>query len=214
MQFKILNIIFYVAGIALLYAVGLDRQIVDIHSMSIIDKDGSAFTLYKSSLPSFGALLQEELLFYFGSLKGIIYFLSKILRVIFWPILFLCVALVFLKDKKSLRIFLILLFISSPLYLIAHDWGRFAIYSFLLALITSSFYNEKGINLGRLDKVIDDLGEKFKPQFSVVALFPLLYISYDSYRIHGLSLANTIYIVTAIAIYFFLHKNAEHQHKD
>jgi len=214
LQFKILNIIFYVAGIALIYAVGLDSQIVDIHSMSIIDKDGSAFTLYKSSLPSFGVLLQEELLFYFGSLKGAIYFLLKILRVTFWPILFLCIAFIFLKDKKSIRIFLILLFISSPLYLIAHDWGRFVIYSFLLSLITSSFYSEKDINLGKLDKVIDDLGEKFKPQFSVVALFPLLYISYDSYRIHGLSLANTIYIVIAIAMYFFLYKNVEHQYKD
>jgi hypothetical protein len=136
---KIKNIIFYVVIIASLYMFVLDSQIVDAHSMSILAKDGSVFTLYQSSLPSFGTLLQEELLFYFGSLKGIIYFLLKILRVTFWPILFLSVAYVFLKDRKSLKIFIILLLISSPLYVIAHDWGRFAIYSFFLSLICSFF---------------------------------------------------------------------------
>lgn len=189
---KIKNIIFYVVIIASLYMFVLDSQIVDAHSMSILAKDGSVFTLYQSSLPSFGTLLQEELLFYFGSLKGIIYFLLKILRVTFWPILFLSVAYVFLKDRKSLKIFIILLLISSPLYVIAHDWGRFAIYSFFLSLICSFFCQEKVINFGRLDQGMDLLQSKLKLQYPVVALFPLLYISYDSYRIHGLSMANTI----------------------
>jgi hypothetical protein len=175
--------------------------------MSILAKDGSVFTLYQSSLPSFGALLREELLFYFGSVKGVIYFFLKIFRVTFWPILFLFVAFVFLKDRKSLKIFIILLLISSPLYVIAHDWGRFAIYTLFLSLICSFFFKGKDINLGWLDQRIDLLVSKFKLQYSVVALFPLLYISYDSYRIHGLSMANTIYILMAIAMYFYILKS-------
>ena len=213
-QLKIKNLIFYVATIALLYAVVLDSQIVDAHSMSIVAKDGSVFTLYKSSLPSFALLLQEEILFYFGSLKGVIYFFLKIFRVTFWPILFLWVTFIFLKDRKSLRIFLILLFVSSPLYLIAHDWGRFAIYSLLLSLICSFFYNGEGINLGTLDKAIVFFVEKFHPHYLALALFPLLYISYDSYRIHGLSLANTIYILTAGVLYFLVSKIPQYQDKD
>jgi hypothetical protein len=213
-QVKIKNIIFYTVCIALLYAVVLDTQIVDAHSMAIVAKDGSLFTLYKSSLPSFSSLLSEEMAFYFGSLKGVIYFLLKILRVTFWPLLFLCVAFVFLKDRKSLRFFFILLLVSSPLYLIAHDWGRFAIYSFLLSLICSFFYGGEGINLGKLDKVIDFYLEKFQSQYSVVALFPLLYISYDSYRIHGLSMANTNYILMAISLYFLSRKSLDYQIKN
>ena len=206
-QLKIKNVIFYVSIIALIYAVALDSQKVDAHSMSILAKDGSVFTLYQSSLPSFGALLREELLFYFGSVKGVIYFFLKIFRVTFWPILFLFVAFVFLKDRKSLKIFIILLLISSPLYVIAHDWGRFAIYTLFLSLICSFFFKGKDINLGWLDQRIDLLVSKFKLQYSVVALFPLLYISYDSYRIHGLSMANTIYILMAIAMYFYILKS-------
>ena len=212
-QLNIKNIIFFVAIIALLYAVALDSQIVDAHSMSILAKDGSVFTLYQSSLPSFGTLLRDEILFYFGSVKGIIYFLLKILRVTFWPILFLFVAYIFLKDRKSLKIFIILLLISSPLYVIAHDWGRFVIYSFILSLICSFFYLGKEISFGRLDEKIDVLVRKLKLQYPVVALFPLLYISYDSYRIHGLSMANTIYIFMATAIYLCIVKNLDnHSH--
>lgn len=212
-QLKIKNLIFYVATIALLYAVVLDSQIVDAHSMSILAKDGSLFSLYKSSLPSFASLLQEEFLFYFGSLKGVIYFFLKIFRVTFWPILFLFIAFIFLKDRKSLKIFLVLLLISSPLYLIAHDWGRFAIYSFLLSLICSFFYNGEGINFRRLDKIIEFFVDKIHPQYPAIALFPLLYISYDSYRIHGLSLANTIYILIAGALYFLMCKIPAYQEK-
>jgi hypothetical protein len=213
-QLKIKNIFLYTACIALLYAIALNSQIVDVHTMAIVAKDGSLFTLYKSSLPSFSSLLQEEMLFYFGSFKGVIYFFLKILRVTFWPLLFLCVVFVFLKDRKSLRIFLILLLVSSPLYLIAHDWGRFAIYSFLLSLICSFFYGGEGINLGKLDNVIDFYLEKFQTQYSFVALFPLLYISYDSYRIHGLSLANTIYILMAISLYILIRRSLDYQIKN
>ena len=213
-QLKIKNLFIYVAGIALLYAVVLDGQIVVAHSMSIVAKDGSLFMLYKSTLPSFTSLLQEEVLFYFGSLKGIIYFFLKIFRVTFWPILFLFVAFIFLKDRKSLKIFLVLLLVSSPLYLIAHDWGRFAIYSFLLSLICSFFYNGEGINFRGLDKMIEFFVDKIHLQYPAVALFPLLYISYDSYRIHGLSLANTIYILIAGALYFLVCKIQEYRDKD
>jgi hypothetical protein len=206
-QLKIKYVIFYVSIIALLYAVALNIQKVDTHSMSILAKDGSVFTLYQSSLPSFGALLREELLFYFGSVKGVIYFFLKIFRVTFWPILFLFVAFVFLNDRKSLKIFIVLLLISSPLYVIAHDWGRFAIYTLFLSLICSFFLQGKDINLGWLDQRIDLLVGKFQLQYSVVALFPLLYISYDSYRIHGLSMANTIYIFMAMAMYFYILKS-------
>jgi hypothetical protein len=133
--------------------------------------------------------------------------------VTFWPILFLSVAYIFLKDRKSLKIFIILLLISLPLYVIAHDWGRFAIYSFFLSLICSFFYQEKVINFGKLDQGMDLLQSKLKLQYPVVALFPLLYISYDSYRIHGLSMANTIYIFMATTIYFCIVKSPDnHSH--
>lgn len=209
-QLKIKKVIFYVAIIALLYAVALDSQMVDAHSMSILAKDGSVFTLYQSSLPSFLTLLQQEILFYFGSVKGVVYFFLKIFRVTFWPILFLSVSFVFLKDRRSLKIFIILLLISSPLYVIAHDWGRFAMYTFFLALICSFFSQGEDINFGRLEQRIDLLISKLKLQYSVVALFPLLYISYDSYRIHGLSMANTIYIFMATAIYFYILKSPDY----
>lgn len=207
-QLKIKNVMFYVVLIALFYAVALDNQKVDAHTMSILGKDGSLFTLYQSSLPSFGDLLKDELLFYFGSVKGVIYFILKIFRVTFWPILFLSVTFVFLKDRKSLKIFIILLLISSPLYLIAHDWGRFAIYSLLLALIASKFIDSSNFfELGRLNEVIDSFLHNLRPQISVLALFPLLYISYDSYRIYGLNLANTIYVIIAIILYAIIRKN-------
>lgn len=65
-----------------------------------------------------------------------------------------------------------------------------------------------------LDKLTEFFVDKFRPQYPAVALFPLLYISYDSYRIHGLSLANTIYILVAATLYLLICKLSEYQDKD
>ena len=201
-QVRIKNIIFYISAIALVYAFVLNNQIVNTHSMAIATSDGSSFKLYETSLPSFSLLLQQELMFYFGSLKGIVYFFLKIFRVTFWPLVFLFGTWILLNDKKSLKLFILFLLISSPLYLIAHDWGRFAIYSLLLALISSKFFiKSELLGLEWLDQAKQFLLHKFSLQPTVLVLFPLLYISYDSYRIYGLNMANTIYVIAAICLY-------------
>lgn len=203
---SIIAIFVFILVISAFYGIALSDQVITGHTMSIVAKDGTLFSLYQTSLPSFSSLLKEEFEVYFGSLRGIIYFASKIFRVIYWPFLFLFLAFIFLRDKKSVKIFIFLLLVSSPLYIIAHDWGRFGIYTMLLALMVSNSFGGDDTGLRFLDKQFEWVSEKVDIQFSAIAIFPLLFISYDSYRIHGISLANTIYIFVATAILYIIHK--------
>jgi len=93
----------------------------------------------KEPFPVYSQLLREEIDNYFGSPVKIVQFVLKFPRV--WCITLIALALVsaLLSGSGTYRVwahFLYLSFCSAPLYVIAHDWGRFSIITFWLALIT------------------------------------------------------------------------------
>jgi hypothetical protein len=93
----------------------------------------------KEPFPVYSQLLREEADNYFGSPVKIVQFVLKFPRV--WCISLIALVLVsaLLSGSATQTLwahFLYLTFCSAPLYVIAHDWGRFSIITFWLALVT------------------------------------------------------------------------------
>jgi len=108
------------------------------HGTSLRLMDGSLFTVTENPLPSLGTLWHEEVVARFGSIRGIAKTASFVPR-IGLPIIAAVVALTGLcRDVTLPRRFTYLMVCSLPLYVIAHDWGRFATYSLLLAIALPS----------------------------------------------------------------------------
>jgi len=93
--------------------------------------------VYKGSLTSsYATLLEQEEGRYFGSLRGTVNLFLKPLRVFWVPfwgfILISCCAGTREFRQALLKCWMLVSAASLPLYVIGHDWGRFAIYSFAL----------------------------------------------------------------------------------
>jgi len=101
-------------------------------SGEVIPRDTEPFPVYSQ-------LLRDEAVNYFGSPVKILQFVLKFPRV--WCITLVALVLVsgLLAGGRPYILWthwLYLSFCSSPLYVIAHDWGRFSIITFWLAVIT------------------------------------------------------------------------------
>lgn len=87
---------------------------------------------------SFMQLLQEEYGINFGTYKHVIVFLMKPFRTGFVPVVFAAILAVTSRgagqSKLFLKTWLWVCLCSFPLYVIAHDWGRFAIGNLIVAL--------------------------------------------------------------------------------
>ena len=206
-KYLILSIII----IAPLYAILFNDQIVVNHTLGILTSDGTIFVADKLALPSFAELLNQELKYYFSSLFGIILFLFKILRATFWPIFIVYLFTNLLEDKNLFKVFICLLSLSSPLYIIAHDWGRFEIYTLLLSLCLSRLQGNQniGFSFNFLTKIENALSCFPIQPFYLLGFLPFLYIATPIYRISGLSIINTVYFIISILFFFTLIFNKQ-----
>jgi hypothetical protein len=94
---------------------------------------------------------------------------------------------------------------SSPLYVIAHDWGRFAIHTFLLSMIVSlKMPKATGITklpiLGRLTYKLWLLGEIIGRTPAPLYFVPIMFWSHGYYRVNGLLWDNSILLISSMLL--------------
>ncbi len=200
------------ASIMILLTLGvvvlLNAQNPTSTGMSLVTKTTVYFPP-KDILPSFFTLLKSELLHYFGSAKGPFYLAYKIVGVFLWPVLVLQAIGHIQKAKACFSIFVFLLLPSLPLYVIAADWGRFAIYTLCLSLIVYGKISDNQVIA--LPHYIYNISEKCfqltRPMFgraaSIIVLL-LLFYSRTGYRVDGLS-EHTVIIVFVSIVAFMLN---------
>jgi hypothetical protein len=163
-----------------------------IQSFNFINRS----TYYYSGKQSIGfsELLRGEYQLYFGSVKSVVMFLIKPFRSGLVPLVFLwsaanlcsqrCHAALVIKSWFFISI------CSFPLYVIAHDWGRFAIYNLLVCLLIACAVSLEGLAMSepsfslacasRIPSLID---------FKIVLPLILVYASYPIttyYRVDGI----------------------------
>lgn len=153
-------------------------------------KDSSVYHAPQDALPSYKVLLQREFDAYFGSLYDFLIMIRKTIGSFAFPILGLVLVTKFMKDENFIACFLCLLLLSLPLLVIAHDWGRFLIYDFLLAmLISSEMRRRDGLFRHKLQTLYDQVIRKVASIEILICALPLisvLYSAHSNYRIFGL----------------------------
>lgn len=157
------------------------------------------------------ALLQRllwELGLYVGSVGKTLHLFTKLAGVLLWPALALVLLSAWRKSEGIIRTYLFLLLTSLPLYLTAHDWGRFTIYSLTLALVIEALAPE-GHQLIRsrlIDAVASWLSRTGRPYASELlfwCLMPLAYTSHGNYREDGLLKFNWLAVLVCLLIFRF-----------
>jgi len=207
-RFDFWKVLFAIVLLSTCFSLAFNNQLATQHTLGIISRDGSTIYPRNDALLSFTSLLKHEFYSYFGSINDFAIFLIKIIRVSLWPIGAILILINILGDKELLKIFLVLLIASLPLYIVAHDWGRFEIYTLLISIYISGLWSTKEnrdtLKLNRqIDRVTNLLNNNLrvnKVSILYLSLFPLIYISYPYYRISGLELLNTIYLLLALAM--------------
>jgi hypothetical protein len=185
-------------------ALALNAQMPTGRGLGLVVANGTIAHASVQVLPSFVVLLADELESHFGSLDALQNFACKVLGVSVWPLLALEVLERFHRNELVPKVFRSLLLLSLPLYVIAHDWGRFTIYTLMLSLLVSAVASGKespgvsGKFLVRVD-LPDPLKRKVFGQ-NLVLLFPLFYFAHPDYRLDGLTRDNLIYALAGLAL--------------
>ncbi len=184
-----------------------DNQVPNKSSLGL-QTTSQIYHLQQNALPSFWFLLKKEAMFYFGSKEGMIIFLFKLVSPFFWPIFVLLAFSHYLKQPKLIFLFLFLFLFSLPLYVIAHDWGRFSIYTFWLTLFVWSQFEWQQKSVHLFPKPIQRISllvyKKTKPMFvskSVLFLPVISFYAYPEYRIYGLSHHNAVLIFCGTVLF-------------
>jgi hypothetical protein len=136
-------------AVPLLAAIMLTKSptITDTSYQAINSRTGEHIPRDPEPFPGYAQLLHEEADNYFGSSMRIVQFVGKFPRV--WCIPLLGLALlsgVFARGNLAGRLWRHWLFLSicsAPLYVIAHDWARFSLVTFWLAVVTALRAAEK-----------------------------------------------------------------------
>ena len=166
---------------------------------------GNVYTYSGSQSATFMDLLRGEYNLYFGSLKSFVRFILKPIGTGLVPISFLLLVSCLTKARQTAailwRIWIFIGLSSFPLYVIAHDWGRFAIYNLIVLFISTLSLNISSIfsTPGRDARSHPDGKSN---DYLVVAILALViafaaYPIHRGYRIDGLPLPGTLAVVTA-----------------
>ncbi len=169
------------------------------HTRSVLmQRDGSMFAVMTDPLPPFATLLQTELHNYFGSPGAVVKFVMKIFQAFTWPMLVVLFLAHQLHKKAILACFLFLMAVSSPLYVIAHDWGRFAIYTLwmsigLAATLPATMF-EGLTGVGALAERMMSATERLFASAFLPAALVFVYTAHSGYRVEGLTKVNLLQI--------------------
>jgi hypothetical protein len=167
-------------------------QAINSHTHEHIPRDPEPF-------PSYSQLLHEEAANYFGSPKQAIQFVLKFPRV--WCIAILGIVLLSgalmgpALGARLWRHWLFLTVCAAPLFVIAHDWGRFSVVTFWLATVTTLW-------VGRDAAAVSDGKSRLAPELALIGAGGLILAAnavYPDYRVNGMPAAS-LPILAAVCV--------------
>lgn len=186
----------------------LNNQKPEQVGIPLVLNDASLHLPPENSLPSFLQLLNREFTYYSGA-EGLQRFAYRAVGTLLWPVLMLLGWMYFFRDRNAARVFGYLLVLSLPLYPVARDWGRFAIFTLLLSLAISTWqsrgaYQTQPTSQAGAIPRIAGLAELLfsKPGFATV--FPALFLAHQQYRVDGLTRHNTFHLGVGLVLILIL----------
>ncbi len=180
-----------VTVVAALFSVVFTAQPTTSLGMLVL-RDGSIAST-TALLPSYENLIRAELDAYFSSLSGVKDLIVKSIGAFIWPAIFVIFFGAVFGDRALLWRFLSLVIISSPLYVVAHDWGRFSSHTLLLSLIPFAGQMTAGIGYAA--------GPSEAGRIAYLApAFPLLFMAHETYRIGGVLPSQVPYLCIALVL--------------
>ena len=174
--------------------------------LALVTRDGTRLYPSGNVLPPFFALLRADLGYYFGSAVGPLRLALKLAGSFLWPVLVVLAAAHIVKVRALATVFFVLLLPSLPLYVIAHDWGRFAIYTLVLSLaVTGRLAADRPIDAPTVAAWASETGLRLsRPLFgtAVSALWLMLvFQSHANYRIDGLTLQSVVATMIVLTVF-------------
>jgi hypothetical protein len=181
----------------------LNAQEPSTLGLALTTNNSTEYFAPNNTMPPLINLLKSEYLYYFGSAVGPIRLIFKILGAFLWPVMTLLAIGHIFKTETIFRIFVYLLLPSLPLYIIAHDWGRFAIYTLCTSFVLYGIVPEKRTELlpffvNRISEVSFRFTHFLFGSTTSMIILVLVFYSHPSYRIDGLTKQSVILIVISI----------------
>ncbi|MBL3586075.1 hypothetical protein JMM61_11875 [Rhodovulum sulfidophilum] len=210
------NTILVIVGLILLSVLLSEQQASSIGGALKLN-DGSLMTVKQSPFFSYTDLLKDELDKHFGSLDGFVDLIRNAIGSLIWPLLFL----IFLSCRgghpQGLGNFIVLFLLSSPLYIIAHDWGRFAIHT-LFGTFCITVCGVRFLDMAILSKIRIRLMDALAVMRGIVTaemvlVFGFTYYSHRHYRLDGLETPNIVVLLALLLGMIALRRNnGSHSH--
>jgi hypothetical protein len=181
----------------------LNTQEPNSSGMALLTTNSTEYFPPSNAMPPFIDLLKYEFLYYFGSAEGPIRLILKVLGSFLWPVMILLAIGNILKTETVFRIFIYLLLPSLPLYVIAHDWGRFAIYTLCLSFVLYGIIPDRRTPIfpyfvNRISEVSFRFTRFLFGSMTSMVFLLLVFYSHPSYRIDGLTKQSVILVVISI----------------
>ncbi|MDJ0765295.1 MAG: hypothetical protein QNJ97_20110 [Myxococcota bacterium] len=192
---------------ASILGVVLNTQNASMPSAGLKLRDLSIYYPPHDPLPPFSALLGHELSAYLGSIRSVAYLFIRVLGVSIVPVASVFLLSSAFNDRRLPTLFAFLSALSLPLYAIAHDWGRFSIYTFLLSLLLSSLASsDRVVRIPLFQRAIDrftDLAHETALPPVCLCVLTLVFRSWRDYRSGGLLKFDLVLAVAAIVLVAF-----------
>ena len=191
---------FILCGIFVLFT---SEQPVTTSTRYILTANNTAYHLPTIALPKFSVLLATELQTYLGNIDGILYAAKNFLTTILYPLSATYALSLCTNRFLYLRYFLSLYTLSLPLYLIAHDWGRFAVYSFIASVTLTTLTPDSAVKMNT-KPIPRRLG-------MIMLILPVIYQAHSNYRVDGLKTTDIIIIaatmMSVVTVLYIRQKN-------
>ena len=178
-------------------------------SLRLMTLSGDPISFGNLTAPPLRVTLRNEFHYHFSSLVYTLKFFYQCASFVFWPVLFL---LTFAKLSGKTAIvtnFLVLLVLMSPLLVLAHDWGRFAVHLLIAVIAVESRHVElwdvTGARGARIRKWLERVVEAIPSSFALV--FPVLFVAHDNYRTWAMRPEN-LFIVGAVFLLLYRQRSS------
>lgn len=189
------------------FALLFNAQPRDLPSMAVVLASGELYRGGGEILPSFGNLLRQEITSYLEIPRGPPRFVMRFMGALAWPLIILLAVSHIMGHARALKLFAALALAASPLFVIAHDWGRFGVYLLILSLCLA--LRDRHATLQSLPgtRLVDSLMRITRPLFvhpHVYASLPLVFIAGRDYRISGLTQYNLVVLVGVCVLHAWI----------
>lgn len=146
------------------------RESIGTPMMRVVDHQTGEIIAPSSDLtPNLMNMFSYEFFRVFGSLKNFSLFILQVISFSAVPVMvFGVLTISYNKIVDIFNIFVLSIISAAPLYVIAHDWGRFSAYTLMISLVTYAFTTEG--NAIRVCSVVARLCDFLKEQRYLIAI--------------------------------------------